>query len=82
MTCREASEFLHDYVSAALDEVVCGEFDAHLTDCPNCHLFVSQYRATITESRRACSDTEADASTVFPEELVRAILAALAKERG
>ena len=79
MTCREASEFLLEYVAAELDEEVCAEFDAHLVGCPNCHNFVAQYRATVAAGRNAFAPTDADAATQLPEEVVRAILAALGK---
>ena len=82
MTCREASEFLLDYVSAELDAEVSAEFESHLDDCPNCHLFLVQYRSTIAAGRRAFPESDADASTVLPEDVVRAILAAIAKERS
>ena len=80
MTCREASEFLQDYVSAELDDAVSAEFDAHMAECPNCHLFVVQYQTTIAAGRLAFEESEADASTVLPDYVVRAILAAIAKE--
>jgi anti-sigma factor RsiW len=80
MTCREASDFLMDYMSAELEPAVCAEFEAHFTDCPNCLLFVEQYRATIAAGRAAFPETNADASTVLPEGVVRAILAAIAKD--
>jgi anti-sigma factor RsiW len=81
MTCREASEFLQDYLSAELEPGVSTEFEAHLTDCPNCHLFLVQYRSTIAAGRMAFPETDDDMSTVLPDDVVRAILAAIAKER-
>ena len=79
MTCREASEFLLEYVGAELEVEVRVEFEEHMTACSNCERFVTQYRATIVAGRTACLETDADASTLFPEEVVRAILAAIAK---
>ena len=79
MTCREASEFLLEYVSAELEVEVRAEFEAHMMACPNCERFVTQYRATVVAGRTCCQESDADASTLFPEEVVRAILAAIAK---
>ena len=79
MTCREASEFLLDYVSAELDAKVRAEFESHMAACPNCDRFVTQYGATVVAGRVACHESDEDASTVLPEEVVRAIMAAIAK---
>jgi anti-sigma factor RsiW len=79
MTCREASEFLLDYASAELEGEVRAEFETHMADCPNCNRFVVQYQATIAAGRMACLDRDGDAAAVLPEEVVRAILAAIAK---
>ena len=65
MTCREASEFLHDYVTAGLDAAVSAEFDAHMAECPNCHLFVLQYQSTIAAGRLAFEESDVEASTVL-----------------
>jgi hypothetical protein len=73
MTCREASEFLLEYVSAELQADVRAEFDA------NCSRFVVQYQTTIAAGRIACLDRDENAADVLPEEVVRAILAAIAK---
>ena len=73
MTCRECAEFLADYVSGDVAAEVCATFEQHLTRCPNCMTYVKQYRTTIAAGKAACqSETLED----FPEELVRAILAA------
>jgi len=79
MTCREASDFLLEFTSGELDAVVCAEFDGHLERCPNCLQFVVQYRATIAAGRAAFSDPDADAATQLPPDVVRAILASIAK---
>jgi anti-sigma factor RsiW len=75
MNCRQLTEFLSDYVAGELPNAVSVEFEGHLTACPECHLFLEQYRATIILSAAAFND----APPQLPEDLVRAILAALQK---
>jgi anti-sigma factor RsiW len=75
MNCRELSEFLSDYVSGELPTTVSTDFEGHLNGCPECHIFLEQYRATIHVSTAAFNDPPPK----MPEDLVRAILAALQK---
>ena len=72
MTCRDLSEFLHDYLNGELPEHVAHEFAGHLERCDNCGVFIEQYRQTILLGRAAI--VEGDSAEV-PEELVQAILA-------
>jgi anti-sigma factor RsiW len=76
MTCRELSDFLSDYVAGELPAEVSAEFNGHLVRCPECHLFVEQYRVTIHLCCEAYDDTVPPS---LPEDLVTAILASLAK---
>jgi anti-sigma factor RsiW len=73
VTCRDCAEFLADYLSEELASDVRATFERHLTRCPNCVTYLEQYRATIEAGKAAFADQDADD---FPEELVRAILAA------
>ena len=73
MTCRECSEFLSDYLEGELAHEVRAVFERHLSLCPNCEIYLAQFRATVLAGQRAFDD---DASGVVPEELIRAILAA------
>jgi anti-sigma factor RsiW len=75
MNCRELSDFLADYVAGDLPTAVTTEFEGHLGACPECHLFLEQYKTTIHLSVGAYGD----APPKLPEDLVRAILAALQK---
>ncbi|NQW04646.1 MAG: zf-HC2 domain-containing protein [Acidobacteria bacterium] len=77
MNCREISEFLMDYVGNTLDQDVQQTFQAHLTQCTNCYEYLSQYRETIKAGQLACHD---DDVSELPDDLVRAVLAALSKE--
>lgn len=73
MTCRECAEFLAEYLAGELPAEVRATFEAHLAICPNCVTYLDQYQATIGAGKAACADEAADD---FPEELIRAILAA------
>jgi predicted anti-sigma-YlaC factor YlaD len=51
-------------------------FELHLDKCRNCREYLVQYEASITITRSACAKEDQDAQHTFPEELVKAILAA------
>lgn len=77
LCCREVSEFLMEYFDHTLPAEVQSGFDGHVARCANCRTFLEQYRDTIVAGRMACKDDEcADC----PEDLVRAVMAALGKE--
>ena len=75
MTCREFVEFLMDYLSGELAAEVRGQFEWHLSACPNCVRYMDTYKATVTLERIAFGEDEEVPASV-PEELIRAILAA------
>ncbi len=77
MTCRDATDFLADYLAGALAAGVRAQFDRHLSLCPNCRAYLATYRATIEVGRTAFTAPDADARAEFPEELMTAILAAV-----
>jgi len=77
MTCREATEFLTDYLARDLPAAVLREFEAHLARCPECRTFLSQYDQTIRAGRRVCAEGHDDVLTDFPEDLLTAIMAAI-----
>ena len=77
MNCRELSQFLMQYVDNALEREVHITFEAHLNGCHNCHTYMIQYRDTIRAGQLACQD---DDVAEVPEDLVRAVLIAIAKE--
>lgn len=80
MTCRECAEFLADYLSGELPAKVQATFDRHLALCPNCVTYLEQYTATIRAGKAAFADDSSEGVS-FPEELIRAILAARASAR-
>lgn len=46
-TCKGASAFLMDYVEGRLDAETAAKFEEHLDICPNCSMYLDQYRETI-----------------------------------
>jgi len=75
VTCREFAEFVADYVSGELLPEATARFEHHLTVCPNCVAYLSNYRHTVALGRRAFADDAADLPDEVPEDLVKAILA-------
>ena len=51
MTCREVADFLAEYVAGTLAADIRGQFDRHLSVCPNCRAYLATYRATIDWAR-------------------------------
>lgn len=47
LTCKELVELVTDYLENALSESDRTRFDAHLSDCPFCHIYLDQMRQTI-----------------------------------
>ncbi|MGH9429471.1 MAG: anti-sigma factor family protein, partial [Terriglobia bacterium] len=83
ITCREFVEFLADYLAGALPRASLAEFEFHLTDCPDCVLYLKSYEATVWLGKEAFADLEAPVPAEVPEELIEGILAARSKvDRG
>lgn len=76
MTCREFADFLGDYISGELESKVRASFEQHLTVCPNCVAYLSNYRDTVALGRSAFSDDDAAVPDDVPGGLVDAILSA------
>ena len=53
MTCREFAEFMAEYLSGELSGEIRMQFEEHLSECPNCVAYLSNYRDTISLGRRA-----------------------------
>jgi anti-sigma factor RsiW len=64
-----------DYLSGELTPEAGAQFERHLTVCPNCVAYLSNYRDTIALGRGAFPDEEADLPSDVPDDLVQAILA-------
>ena len=80
LTCQELAEFLHEYVDETLDPERRKVFERHLGLCPPCIEFLESYKKTIELCGDACGPCEEEVPEV-PEQIVKAILAARAKEK-
>jgi anti-sigma factor RsiW len=79
MTCREVTEFLMEYLDRELAQDALRTFEAHIARCANCRTFLAQYEATIKAGQKAFECGDADASTVLPDDLLKAIMEAIRK---
>lgn len=73
MTCREAAEFIMDYLAGELDAEIVARFEQHLSRCEPCRRYLAGYQATLALERGAVRDDPCE----LPEELTQAILEAL-----
>jgi anti-sigma factor RsiW len=76
MTCREAIDFILQYLDGELPADVRAEFDRHLAICESCVAYLDSYKETVRMEKTAYAAAPANA---LPEELVQAILAARGK---
>lgn len=76
-TCQEILDFLADYIGGELPAAQRAEFERHLAICPPCVAYLKSYEQTIKLGKCACSDADEKP----PEELIKAILAARAKQQ-
>jgi anti-sigma factor RsiW len=81
MTCRELTDFLDRYLFDELTAEQREAFDRHLAVCRHCRNYLASYQATIRLGKAALADASPDEKVPadVPQELVRAILAARAK---
>ncbi len=74
MNCADLiTSFLADYIEGNLPAETLADFEHHLDVCASCVAYLRSYRATI-----ALAAGSADGNAEVPEELVSAILAAVA----
>ena len=81
MNCRDATDFLTDYLTGELPADPRQEFESHLARCPDCRTFLAQYKITVRAGKDACGQKDGDAATAFPEDLLKAIMAAIKTQR-
>jgi anti-sigma factor RsiW len=79
VTCREFADFMADYLSGELLPETTAQFEHHLTVCPNCVAYLSNYRDTVALGRQAFADGDAAVPDEVPDDLVNAILSARTK---
>jgi len=80
MTCREAIDFLMEYLSGELSTSERAEFEQHVADCPDCSAYLKSYEETIKLGKAVFANPDAPVPQDVPEELVQAILASRGQE--
>ncbi|MBK8975018.1 MAG: zf-HC2 domain-containing protein [Planctomycetes bacterium] len=76
VTCEECTGFLLDYVDGTLPAEQRERFEAHLGACPDCEVYLANYREA-TRLARASGRSDRDVGPPpVPRALVDAILAA------
>lgn len=73
MNCRECFEFILRYLDNELAEDEHASFELHMSRCPPCRRYLSQYKVTVDAGKAACAEGNRVPGDV-PEELIRAIL--------
>ncbi len=77
MTCREALDFLMNYIDGELAPDVRATFDRHLDACASCRAYLANYQQTVRAGKAAFAADSDDQASEMPEELIRAMIAAL-----
>lgn len=80
MTCKEAVEFLGEYVDGTLPPDRRAVFERHLAICPECTAYLASYQKTIALARSSAEEPDSDAPAKMPEALIRAIVSSLKHE--
>ena len=73
MTCRDALEFLADYLDGSLPLRKRLSLDLHLSLCRHCRAYLDNYKKAIQASRDVLTDQSL--CEELPEDLIQAILA-------
>lgn len=82
VTCHHLIEFLADYLDGTLPAKQREDFVEHLRLCPPCVTYLETYQAAIRLGKEAIRRHDAEAGIPeMPPELVKAILAASAKNK-
>lgn len=76
ITCRELEEFITDYLGGTLDGRQRFVFRLHLVLCRECRDYLAMYEQAVALGKSAFQDAGDTVPEDFPEDLVRAIVAA------
>lgn len=79
VTCRELIGFLAGYLDGELAPATVAEFERHLLLCASCREYLATYRETIAMARSVETAPQLRIEDV-PEDLVQAVLVAIAKK--
>ena len=74
LTCRQAEDFIADYVDGTLPTRKRLIFELHLRMCRECRDYLAAYRRTVALGKAAFDDPNAPVPDDMPEDLVTAIV--------
>jgi anti-sigma factor RsiW len=77
LTCEQIIAFLDSYLDGQLDAETLAAFEYHLARCTSCVAYLATYREIIRIARAAKTAPMLNVEDV-PEDLVRAVMAAVA----
>jgi anti-sigma factor RsiW len=76
ITCRELTDFLHQYLAGEIRGRRRAVFEAHLAVCDECVAYMRGYGEVVRLGKEAFADSDDPVLDDLPEDLVRAVLAA------
>ena len=53
LSCKEAADFITDYVEETMSPKMRKKFEKHMAMCPNCEVYLEQYKHTILLANEA-----------------------------
>lgn len=74
VTCREADEFIDDYLSGELPEKQRRIFERHISLCAPCRDYLARYRKSIDLCRDNFYGEDQEQGQAVPEEIIRGII--------
>jgi len=76
VTCKEADQFIDDYLSDELPRKQRLVFEWHVRLCTGCKDYLERYRRSIDLCRRSFYDTDTGHEEEIPEQIIKGIMAA------
>lgn len=76
VTCKEANEFIDDYLSGELPAKQRLVFEWHVRLCTGCKDYLDRYRRSIDLCRESFYDADGEDQQQIPDRIIEAITAA------
>lgn len=76
VSCQHCVDFLIDYTEGALPDDQKFVFESHLAFCPDCAVYVDNYKKTAAIAAKACGPRPSSLPGPVPDGLVEAIIRA------
>ncbi len=82
LTCRAFDEFIVDYLDHELPWFTQVSMRLHEFLCRKCRAYLADYRRTIELGQSVFDDPESEVPDSVPQELVKAVIERLKKNKG